>query len=44
MALRNAFLVSKAQEDGKIELYCYGEVPSIDIPIRIIIKKDMITL
>ena len=44
MALRNAFLVFKAQADGKIELYCYGEVPSIDIPIRIIIKKDMITL
>ena len=44
LALRNAFLVFRSQANGNITFYCYGEVPSINIPIRIIIRKDMIAV
>lgn len=44
LAFRNAFITFRSQANGSISFYCYGEVPSIAIPVKIIIRKDMISI
>lgn len=44
LALRNCFLTYKAQAAGYIELWNFGEVPMIDIPIELVIRKDTTSL
>lgn len=44
LALRNCFLTYKSQGNGYIELWNFGEVPMINIPIELVIRKDTTSL